>query len=134
MVKKIIFAGILLCLFISIPLALLGYKQVELGTPFLALMRSVNNDLANFKIAIPDIPTIPNIPYNSSTGDEGILEVLINLANGIINFFNAIITIINVFIQVINIIIQLIEVIVLIVKNLITFKDTIASYNPIIVT
>lgn len=132
MVKKIILSGIVLCLFIAIPLALLGYKQVELGTPFLALMRSVNNDLANFKIAIPDIPTIPHIPSESSGGND-VLSVLINLANGIINFFNAIIMIINVLVQIINIVIQLIEVIVLIVKNLINFKDTIASYNPIVV-
>lgn len=129
MVKKIIFSGIVLCLFIAIPLALMGYKQVELGTPFLALMRSVSRDLDNFKIEIPDIP---NIPHFSTIEASGVLEVLFNILNAIINFFNVIIFLINTIVDVINIVIQLIQVIVLIVKNLINFKDTIVSYNPII--
>lgn len=130
MVKKIIFSGIVLCLFIAIPLALMGYKQVELGTPFLALMRSVSRDLDSFKIEIPDIPKIPKF---SSQEASGVLEVLFNILNAIINFFNVIIFLINTVADVVNIIIQLIQVIVLIVKNLITFKDSIAAYNPLIV-
>lgn len=128
MVKKIIFSGIFLCMLIAIPLALLGYKEVELGTPFLALLKSINKDLADFTIAIPDIPNIPHIP-NEAGGGSDILSVLINLANGLIGFVNTIINIINILVQVINIVIQLIQVIVLFLKHLINFKDTIANYN-----
>ena len=97
MVRKIIYSTIFVCLCIAIPLAMMGYERVELGTPFLALMRSVNLDLENFKIAIPDIPTIPVIPSESSAGND-ILSVLISIANGLIGFINVLINIINVLI------------------------------------
>lgn len=130
MVKKIIYSCIFVCLLIAIPLALIGYKQVELGTPFLALMRAVNNDLADFSIAIPDIPKIPVIESETGGGND-ILSVLINLANGLINFVNVIIMIINVLVGVVNVVIQLLQVIVLILKHLINFKDVIANYNSL---
>lgn len=133
MIKKIIFGGILLCLFIAVPLALLGYEHVTLGPSFIALMRSCNNDLNGFTIAIPNIPTIPKIPTEEGAGDQGILEVLINLANALITFVNVIITIINVAVQVINIVIQLIEFIVVLIKNLVTFKDSVqATPYPVV--
>ena len=127
MIKKIVFFGIFLCLCIAVPLALMGYDHVTLGPSFIALMRNCNNDLNNFTIAIPNIPTIPRIPTENGAGDAGILEVLINLANALITFVNVIINIINVAVQVINIVIQLIEFIVILIKNLITFKDSVTS-------
>lgn len=128
MIKKIIFSGIVLCLFIAVPLALLGYTKVELGQPFLGLMKAVSRDLNNFKIAIPEIPHIPTFEEESASGG---LEVLFNILNVIINFFNMIITLINAVVGIFNVVLQLLECIVLVIKNLITFKDSVIDYNPL---
>lgn len=126
MIKRIIASIILICLFIAIPLALMGYKKVELGAPFLALMNNVSKDLAEFKIEIPSIPMIPKYELQEASGG---LEVLINILNALINFVNMLITIVNALVTCINVVIQLLQVIFLVIKNLVTFKD---SIQPVI--
>ena len=124
MVNKIIFSTFTICLFIAIPLAIMGYEKVELGEPFMAMISQVNNELNNFKIEIPDIPTIPI--FENASGFLAVLNVLIK-------FVNMIIWILNAFCDLINVILQLIQTIVLFVKALVTFKDNIANYNlPVI--
>ena len=120
MLRKICFALILLCLFIAIPLSLMGIHKVELGEPFLALMKAVNKDLSTYKIEIPQIPEIPGT--STFGGAWLILDV-------VIKFFNFMIKIINVFITLINVVIQVLQTIFLIVRHLITFKDTLANYS-----
>lgn len=120
MFKRIIAVIMLLCLLIAVPLALLGIKRVELGEPFLALMHAVTKDLNNFKVEIPDIPLID---FGDKVGAGW------DVIKAIASFFNFFIRIINVFILLINIVIQLFQVIFLVVRHLITFKDTLQSYQ-----
>lgn len=120
MIKKIIFSALFLCMCIAIPLAILGIKKVELGTPFLAFMKACSKDLHDYKIAIPNIPNIP-----TSDALKGAWEII----GLLIKFFNFIINICNIAISVMNVVIQLLEFIVLMVKNLITLKDTLAQYQ-----
>lgn len=124
MVNKIILSTFLVCLFIAIPLAVMGYDHVELGAPFLALLKTTNQELQQYKIAIPEIPKIPI--FENATG---FLEVV----NVLIKFVNIIVWILNAFAGIINVIIQLLQTIFLFVKALINFKDTIANTNlPVI--
>lgn len=120
MLKRIVAISTLVCLFIAIPLAIMGIKRVDLGQPFLALMKAVNSDLQNYRIEIPNIPLIPL--GSQSGGGWEVLKV-------VVNFFNFFIQIINIFIQVFNVIIQLFQCIFLVVRHLITFKDTLANYQ-----
>lgn len=125
MLRRIVVSIIFISLLIAIPLSLMGYKQVELGTPFLALMKSVSRDLEEFKIAIPDIPNIPAF----ESGQSGWFDAL----NVLISIGNAFIGIINILSMITNVVISVIQVVVLVVKNLINFKDVIAQYNPLVI-
>ena len=120
MIHKIIASLFLICLFIAIPLSLMGIERVELGEPFLSFMSTCNYELSNFKIEIPDIPTIP--VFDDASGFSLVIDVLIK-------FVNIIIVIINTIADVINVVIQLIQFICIVVKNLITFKDSLVDYS-----
>lgn len=120
MIHKIIASLFLVCLFIAIPLSLMGIERVELGEPFLAFMSTCNHELSQFKIEIPDIPLIPQ--FDDASGFLLVLDVLIK-------FVNMIIQLINIIADVVNVVIQLLQFIFIIVKNLINFKDTLANYS-----
>ena len=124
MIKKVLFSLIFLCLCIAVPLALMGYKHVDLGSGFIGFMSNCSHELESFKIGIPDIPPIPKIDFLASSGG---LEVLFNILNAIIGFFNVIINIINIGCDVINIVISLVQFIVIVIKNLIWFKDSLQN-------
>lgn len=116
MLKKISISLIFVCLLIAIPLALLGYEKVELGTPFMALMSNTSRQLESYKVSIPDIPMIP--AFEEPQGILVVVQFLLKVVNGIS-------TLLNVIIMVLNSLIQLLEFIFLLLKNLITFKDSI---------
>lgn len=118
MIKKIIFAAIVLCLFIAIPLALLGITHVELGQPFMTFLRNCNIELNQYKVVIPNIPDIPSPPNPS-----GWLLIL----NAFVAFANFFVRIINVFTSILSTVIQLFQFIFILIKNLITLKDTLAA-------
>lgn len=120
MVRKIVFSAILLCLFIAIPLSIVGIEQVELGEPFLAFVKTCDHELSDFKVAIPDIPTIPRV--NNLGGFEFILNAFITFANIFVNL-------INIISKLLNVIIQVVQFIVIVVKNLILFKDNLVNYQ-----
>lgn len=122
MIRKMTLSIIFVCLCIAIPLAMLGYKKVELGTPFLALMSTTTRDLNNYKVQIPDIPRIPL--FENPEGILIVIQFLIKVVNGLT-------ALINVIILVVNYVIQILEFLVLLVRNLIQFKD---SLEPIPVT
>lgn len=126
MIKKVIFAGIFLCLCIAVPLAIMGYDHVTLGPSFMAFMRNVSNELESHKIAIPNIPEIPRFEPQVAEGDD-ILTFLANLLNGIIFIVNLLVKLVNIISMVINVIIQLVQMIVIIIKNLVTFKNSLNS-------
>lgn len=116
MIKKISLSFIFVCLLIAIPLALLGYKKVELGSPFLALMANTTRQLEGYKVTIPDIPMIP--AFEEPEGIMVVVQFLLKVVNGIS-------TLLNVIIMLLNSLIQLLEFIFLLLKNLISFKDSI---------
>ena len=118
MIKKIIFAGIVLCLFIAIPLALMGIQHVEIGQPFMTFMRNCNLELNQYKVEIPDIPKIPTPPNPS--GWQLILKAFVSFAN----FF---VDVINVITSILSTLIQLFQFLFIVVKNLITLKDSLAA-------
>lgn len=118
MIKKIIASAILLCLFIAIPLYVLGFEKVTLGAPFLAFMKNCSRELNDFAIAIPDIPQISK--FEAPAGIFVVINFMIDLVNGLSSFINFVILMCNQ-------IIQLLQFIFIIVKNLITFKDTITA-------
>lgn len=111
---------IFLSLVIAIPLAVLGFKRVELGTAGMSLIKTTSIELNNFKIEIPSIPMIPQ--FKTPNGFELVLNFLIAVVNGLSTLVNFIITLLN-------IIIQLLEFIFLIIKNLIQFKDSVTPYS-----
>lgn len=123
MIKKIICALILLCLFIAIPLAVFGIKHVDIGPSFIAFMHQTSRDLEGWKINIPDIPFIPQ-PDMVSTGGNNILAVLQSLGYAIVSWLNFIVRFFNVCISFINACIQFIQFIFTLLKNLIAFTDT----------
>lgn len=119
MIKRLVLAVMLLCLFIAIPLYLLGVRKVELGTPFIAFLNRCNEDLADFTIAIPNIPSIPKSPN---------LNTFWAILNAFISFGNFIIGFVNIGITFINVVISFLEFIVIMVKNLISLKDVLNDY------
>lgn len=116
MIRKIIYAGIFLCLLIAIPLSLMGIEKVEPGMPFLAFLKNCNRELNDFKIEIPNIPAIPLLDTEGNP--------FLNFVNGVINFLNGVSNLINFIITLLNVVIQVIQFIFIVVKNLIIFKDT----------
>lgn len=122
MIKNIILSLVLLCLFIAIPLSMAGVTHVELGAPVMAFLKNTSNELNNYKIAIPDIPSIPRL--EDVSGFLVVIDLLIAFINGIIK-------ILNFFVSILNVIIAVLEYIFLVIKNLITLKDSlIASNSP----
>ena len=122
MIKKVIFAGVVLCLFIAIPLALMGIRHVELGQPFMTFLRNCNLELNQYKVEIPDIPKIPTPPNPS--GWQLILKAFVS-------FMNFFVDVINVFTSIISTIIQLFQFIAIMIKNLITLKDSLANQEAL---
>ena len=110
---------ILICLFIAIPLSIMGIKKVELGEPFLALMRASTRDVEQYKVAIPSIPFIP--VFENASGFQLIL-------NAFIRFLNIFVWLLNAISSVTNVVIQFLQFIFFMIRNLINFKDTLANY------
>lgn len=130
MIYRIIGYSMLFCLFLAIGLSAFGYDYVEIGTPFLAFMRQVNNDVNYFKVEIPDIPLIPHYQRQDGGGND-IISVLISLLNAIIFIVNLIIQSVNLIADILNLIIQLLQTIIAIIRNLIYFKNnTHSSPSP----
>lgn len=126
MIKKITVSIILVCLLIALPLALLGFKKVEIGPAFLGFMNNTVRDLDGWKFEIPTIPNIPRL--DKPSGWLIVLDWLIWLCNALFNVMNLAITVMNV-------VLYALQFIVAIIKNLITLKDTLqtngtTSYNP----
>lgn len=121
MIKRICFSLIFICCIIAIPLALMGIRHVNIGGPFLAFLRGCSNELNEYKIAIPNIPSVPK--PTGTGGWYAVLSVLISIANALIG-------ICNFAIMFMNTIVQLLQFIFVILKRLITFKDSLAA-NPI---
>lgn len=119
MIKKIIFSIIFVCLLIAIPLALLGIKRVELGTPFLSFMQNCSYELNDFKIAIPEIPHVPS-PYESGAWYD-FLRALVSMVNFIVNICNVAITFMNS-------IMQFFQFLFIVLKNLIKFRENLENY------
>lgn len=119
MIKKIFFAVIFLCLIVAIPLYIAGVRQVEVGGPFMAFLRTCNNELNQFKFAIPDIPKIPTPMEEGFWWD--VLKVLISIANFIGSIG-------NVAIMITNTIIQLVQFIYIMIRNVIALKDNLESH------
>lgn len=115
MIKRIILSIILVCLFIAIPLSIAGVKHVDISGPFLSLMKNTSRELEEYKIAIPEIPSIPRL--ENVSGFFAVVDVLVSFINGFIKLLNFIVTIINV-------VIQLFQYIFLLIKNLVIFRDT----------
>lgn len=103
---------------IAVPLYIMGYTHVELGTPFLSFLHNCNDQLNQFKIAIPEIPDVPKPP--SHEGWALILNVLIDAVNFIV-------AICNIAISIMNAIIQFLQFIFIMIKSLISFKDDLAA-------
>lgn len=103
---------------IAVPLYIMGYRHVELGSPFLSFLRNCNDQLNEFKIAIPEIPDVPKPPSN-----EGWFLVL----NVLIDAVNFIVAICNIAISIMNAIIQFLQFIFIMIKSLINFKDDLAA-------
>lgn len=122
MVRKIILGLFLLCLFIAIPLAAVGIRHVEIGPAFIGFMNQTNRDLDAWKLAIPNIPKIPDFVYETPT--NGFMEVMIGIFQGMMNFFNIIVSILNAIIGMLNMVIQFTQYVFTLLKNLIAFTDT----------
>lgn len=128
MIKKIIFTLIFVCMLIAIPLALMGIRYVNVGGPFLSFLRGASNELNQYKVGIPEIPSVP-LPQESG-GWWDVLGVLVSIANGFIG-------ICNFAIMFMNTIVQLLQFVFILIRRLITLKDTLAatssSYVPPVV-
>lgn len=122
MIKRIIACGFLLCLFVAIPLALMGIEKVELGSPFLAFLKNCNRELNDFKIEIPNVPHIPNLDVQND---------FLAFVNVVINFINGLVNVINFVVMFFNVIISVLQFLFILIKNLITFKDMLLT-NPIV--
>lgn len=125
MIKKIICAGILLCLFIAIPLAIVGIKKVEPGITFNAFLVSLNKHYEAWKLDIPYISQIDLI--KNASGWTLILNFLINVWNIITRILNILITIINVLINIIQFICTFLYEIGFMIGTLIANGDS--KYN-----
>lgn len=118
MIKRICFSLIFVCCLVAIPLALLGIKHVNIGGPFLAFLHNCNNELNDFKIAIPNIPEIPK--PGATGGWWDVLQVLVTIGN-------VFISICNYAINFMNAIVSVLQFIFIVLKNLLTLKDTLGS-------
>ena len=118
MIRKIIFSSIFVLLLFSISLYLFGVRRVELGSTFLSFMKNCSRELENFKISIPNIPSIPLM-------DEvnGILIVVDLLTK----FFNGLINVINFIILILNTVIQVLQFLFILLKNFISSRDVLIS-------
>lgn len=131
MIRKIVLGLFLLCLFIAIPLATVGIRHVELGPAFIGFMNQTSKDLQAWKLTIPDIPNIPDIDFKTPP-NNGFVEVLTGIFQGLMSFINININIINVFIGMLNMVIQFSQYVFTLLKNLIAFNYTlkrIGSYQ-----
>jgi len=131
MINKIIASYVFFSCLIAIALYLAGVDgTVHFGQYFRAYIVQTNKDLLDFKIAIPNIPDIPQLPPNYDIDNKTwlvVLNVLIELVNRLSTFINFITRFLNVIISLLNTIIQVVEMIFIFLKNLITMKDTIVQ-------
>lgn len=122
MIKKISLSLILICLFVAIPLALLGYDKVQIGPSGLAFLRAVDQTFKDNYYEIPDIPKIPN--FEVGTVWFTVLNFLINVVNGLS-------TLINVIVDIFNVLVHIVEYLVFIVYHAITFKDSVTPITTV---
>ena len=118
MIKRIVGVILILCVFIAIPLSAAGVQRVDIGGAFYSFLKSCAKDLEGFKIAIPNIPSIPRM--ESPSGFFAVIDVLIQFINGISNFINFGITLSNY-------VIQLIEFICIIIGNFVSMRNILWS-------
>lgn len=106
----------------------MGIKYVSVGGPFLAFLRGCSYELNQYKVAIPNIPSVPKPQQTGGWWD--VLQVLISIANGFVG-------ICNFAIMFMNTIVQLLQFVFIIIRRLITLKDTLvdgaSSYVPPVV-
>ena len=114
MIKKIALSLILVCLFIAIPLAVVGVKKVDLGPAFIGFMRQVSATYDKWDIAIPTIPTIDKVSENNNW---------FLLLNAFIDVVNICSRIVNILILILNVIIQLFQFICSLLWELIHLID-----------
>lgn len=93
--------------------------QVTLSTEFLAFMKNCSNELNQFKL---EIPQIPSIEYFNTDDNTWYL-----ILNAFIGFVNGISGIINFLVMIINYLLELISFIFIMVKNLFALIDNVQS-------
>lgn len=118
MIKKIIVSTFFVLLLFSISLYLAGITHVELGSHAMAFLKNCSRELESFKIAIPNIPSIPNM--EDVNGFMVVVDVLVKFINGLVNVLNFIILVLNT-------LIQLIQFIFIILKNFISMRNEIIA-------
>ena len=124
MIKRIIFSMILICCLLAIPLALLGFKHVDIAYPMQAFFRDVNAELNGYNIGIPGIP---EIPQPGSHAWE-IISAVVTFLNFFVKTFNFFITFINVVIKVISFIVIMVKNFYWFVKNMENYSSTSSPY------
>lgn len=129
MVKKITASLFLICLFISIPLAVMGIKHVEPGPAFLNFMQNVDRDMYNYHLEIPDIPHIPLIENpNFFLQIVNYLSWIVNIFIDIINF--VIVWVLNILFGILQAIFWIVAELIALVKSLIETGSTDNPYWP----
>ena len=78
-------------------LLIAGIHQVDLGGYVLSIFSLASKHFAQYKLAIPNIPTIPNVGEILGFAP---LDAIITFLNGLVGFLNFLISIINTFIQI----------------------------------
>lgn len=97
MIKRIIFFLLIFDFILACLLLLAGIHQVDLGSTVMSIMTLASKHFSDYKLAIPNIPTIPNVGEVLGIAP---LDAVITFLNGLVGFLNFLISIVNTFIQI----------------------------------
>ena len=105
LIVKIVMFFIVPMLFIALILSMNGVSKVEFGDGYYAFIQRVARKYNDWKLSIPNIPTIPK---NNNVDSWRIITALIEFANAFIRVFNGLLTIINMVINALQFVLTLI--------------------------
>lgn len=130
MITRIVSYLMLGMLFLSFFLAILGVTHISTGDEYYSFMGSVSQRFENWKIEIPQIPSIPRLDERNAGDGDGIFAAFRAFVNFFVVLANAIVGILNILILIINTLIQLIQFITTFLFSMKDFIGRLVDLNP----
>lgn len=120
-------------LFFAFFLAIVGVSHISTGEDYYTFLGSVSSRFENWRIEIPQIPSIPRMEQRDSRSGDNIFAAFRAFVNFFVVVVNALISILNILILIINTLIQLIQFVTTFLFSMKDLISRLVQRNSIVV-